>query len=202
MSAGIRAPRAWAWWVSAVVVLLLVGAGKQPMYAPFPAPTGEDRAPALESRIAAAAPRGPYIVIDRINNRIRLCKKDAAILEAPCSTGSGRTLTDAEGGRTWEFNTPQGQFRVISKSTDPVWRKPDWAFIEDGKPVPERDADRFEYGSLGEYGLGFGNGYLIHGTLYERLLGRSVSHGCIRVGKDPLRTIYETCPLGTPIFIH
>jgi L,D-transpeptidase YbiS len=42
---------------------------------------------------------------------------------------------------------------------------------------------------------------MIHGTLYERLLGRSVSHGCIRVGRDDLRKIYRAASVGTPIFI-
>jgi L,D-transpeptidase YbiS len=42
---------------------------------------------------------------------------------------------------------------------------------------------------------------MIHGTLYERLLGRSVSHGCIRVGREDLRNIYSAAALGTPIFI-
>jgi L,D-transpeptidase YbiS len=156
----------------------------------------------LESRVAAAAPKSPYIVVDRVNNVIRLCSGRRTILEAPCSTGSGKKLDDPAGDRGWEFNTPQGMFRVVSKLEDPVWRKPDWAFIEEGEPVPARDSERFEYGSLGEYGLAFGDGYLIHGTLYERLLGRSVSHGCIRVGRDALRTIYEACPAGTAIFIH
>ena len=42
---------------------------------------------------------------------------------------------------------------------------------------------------------------MIHGTLYERLLGRSVSHGCIRVGRDDLRQVYRAASVGTPIFI-
>ena len=34
---------------------------------------------------------------------------------------------------------------------------------------------------------------MIHGTLYERLLGRAVSHGCIRVGRDDLRQGLGEC---------
>ena len=58
------------------------------------------------------------------------------------------------------------------------------------------------FGLLGEYALYFGNGYLIHGTLYERYLRRSVSHGCIRVGRDDLREVYRVAPIGTPIYIY
>ena len=100
-------------------------------------------------------------------------------------------LNEATGKkRQWVFDTPRGSFEVLSRAENPVWRKPDWAFVEDGEPIPTNPADRLDYGSLGEYALYFGNGYMIHGTLYERLLGRAVSHGCIRVGRDDLRKVW------------
>ena len=37
---------------------------------------------------------------------------------------------------------------------------------------------------MGDYALGIGSGYFIHGTLYKRLLGRNVSHGCVRLGDE------------------
>jgi len=160
------------------------------------------RRDAILRRLRERVPADPYVVIDRVNNRIRLLSRKGALLEADCSTGSGKVLVDEAGGRRWEFVTPQGEFRVQSKLSDPVWKKPDWAFLEEGEPIPKNDADRFEYGALGEYALHFGDGYLIHGTLYERLLGRSVSHGCVRVGREPLRAIYRACGLGTRIFVH
>jgi lipoprotein-anchoring transpeptidase ErfK/SrfK len=43
---------------------------------------------------------------------------------------------------------------------------------------------------------------MIHGTLYERLLGRSVTHGCVRVGRDPLRTIVRQVKVGSQVFIY
>jgi L,D-transpeptidase YbiS len=43
---------------------------------------------------------------------------------------------------------------------------------------------------------------MIHGTLYERLLGRPVSHGCIRLGREPLREVWKHAPLGTPVYIY
>ena len=120
---------------------------------------------------------------------------------AICSSGSGMVLRDEGTNRRWVFDTPRGCFTVQSKLRNPAWRKPDWAFVEDGLPVPRNPADRLEYGSLGEYALYLGDGYLIHGTLYERLLGRSVTHGCIRLGRDDLRTVYKLVPIGTPVFI-
>ena len=157
----------------------------------------------LTARLAAAAPRGVYIVIDQTHNRLYLRKGDETLLEAVCSAGSGMVLKEASGKkREWVFDTPRGRFEVLSKTQNPVWRKPDWAFVEEGQPIPKNPADRLDYGSLGEYALYFGNGYMIHGTLYERLLGRAVSHGCIRVGRDDLRKVWANAPVGTPIYIY
>jgi len=157
----------------------------------------------LVSRLAAAAPRGVYIVIDQTHNRLFLKRDDEMLLEAVCSAGSGMVLNEASGKkRQWMFDTPRGSFQVLSRAENPVWRKPDWAFVEEGQPIPKNPADRLDYGSLGEYALYFGNGYMIHGTLYERLLGRAVSHGCIRVGRNDLRKVWAATGLGTRIYIY
>jgi L,D-transpeptidase YbiS len=99
------------------------------------------------------------------------------------------------------FATPTGRFEILSKTKNPVWKKPDWAFIEEGQPIPKDPSERFAYGELGEYALALGDGYLIHGTLYERLLGRSVTHGCIRLGRDDLRKLYASTRVGTAVYI-
>ena len=157
----------------------------------------------LQARLRAAAPRGVFIVIDQTHNRLYLKKDDETLLEAVCSAGSGMVLKEGTGKkREWVFDTPRGAFEVLSRRQNPVWAKPDWAFVEEGQPIPRNPADRLEYGSLGEFALNFGNGYMIHGTLYERLLGRAVSHGCIRVGRDDLRKVWAATTLGTRIYIY
>ncbi|MGE0455822.1 MAG: L,D-transpeptidase [Vicinamibacteria bacterium] len=156
----------------------------------------------LRAALRQKVPRGAWIVIDQTHNRLRLNRGDAQVLEAPCSAGSGMVLKEGTGGRVWVFDTPRGRFEVLSKLENPIWRKPDWAFVEEGEPIPRDPGQRLEYGSLGEYALYFGNGYMIHGTLYERLLGRPVSHGCIRLGRDPLREVFRQAPLGTPVYIY
>ena len=42
---------------------------------------------------------------------------------------------------------------------------------------------------------------MIHGTLYERLLGRSVTHGCIRVGFEDLKVLFDSVQVRTKVFI-
>jgi len=156
----------------------------------------------LQLKLRRHLPRGTFIVIDQTHNRLYLRRGDEVLLEAVCSAGSGMILEDDQTERRWVFDTPRGHFRVLTKLSNPVWKKPDWAFIEEGEPIPTDPSERFEYGMLGEYAIYFGDGYLIHGTLYERLLGRSVTHGCIRLGRDDLRKVYAAARLASSIYIY
>lgn len=157
----------------------------------------------LETALARKIPKGTYIILDQTHNRLYLMRQNEQLMEAVCSAGSGMVLMEGNGKkRTWVFDTPRGVFGVLRRVENPVWKKPDWAFVEEGKPIPRRDDDRIEYGMLGEYAFHFGNGYMIHGTLYERLLGRSVTHGCIRLGREDLRRLWKECPVGTPIYVY
>ena len=163
----------------------------------------ERRSRDLSAKLKAAAPRGVYIVIDQTQNRLYLKKDEETLLEARCSAGSGMVLKETGGkNRQWVFDTPRGRFEVLTLLRNPVWAKPDWAFVEEGQPIPKNPADRLESGTLGEYALYFGNGFMIHGTLYERLLGRAVSHGCIRVGRDDLRKVWANARVGMRIYIY
>ena len=156
----------------------------------------------VQAAVAARAPRRNYVVIDRANNRLWLRTRDAVKLEAIVSTGSGTVLKESGGAqRSWTFDTPPGRFKVLSKRPNPVWTKPDWAFLEQGQQPPATIAERRERGSLGEWALDLGDGYMIHGTLYERLLGRAITHGCIRVGRSDLRVVANAASPGTSVYI-
>lgn len=156
----------------------------------------------IEKSLAIRFPTDEYLMVDSRSNTLYLKRGGSTLLESLVSCGSGDTLEDPESGRTWVFNTPRGFFKITSKMVDPDWIKPDWAFIEEGEPVPDDPSQRFESGALGDYALGFGNGYFIHGTLYTTLLGKSVSHGCIRMGEDDLETLFASVDIGTPVFIY
>ena len=158
---------------------------------------------ALKRKLKRLMPGGKYIIIDSIHNRLYLREGKKTILDAVCSAGSGAILVDTPSGRKWVFDTPRGEFHILNKTENPIWKKPDWAFIEEGEPIPKDPSKRLEYGVLGEYAIYFSNdGYLIHGTLYERLLGRSVTHGCIRLGSKDLRKLYYSTRIGTKVYIY
>jgi lipoprotein-anchoring transpeptidase ErfK/SrfK len=142
-----------------------------------------------------------YIIINTTDNRFFLYRNKKLIREGYCSSGS-YTLLRAQGERRWIFKTPKGKYWIQGKTLYPVWRKPDWAFVEEGLPVPpENDVSRWEYGVLGDYALSIGDGYLIHGTLYKRFLGMPVTHGCVRLNDEDLKVIYHTLNIGSKVFI-
>jgi L,D-transpeptidase YbiS len=157
---------------------------------------------ALSKQLAQLTPTQPYILVDTARNRLYVKRQDEIVLDAIASTGSGTILDKpGEGNNQWVFDTPRGEFLVKSKLTNPTWIKPDWAFVEEGLAVPQNAADRAEQGVLGDYALGFGKGYFIHGTLYTRLLGKNVTHGCIRLNDNDLKGVYKLARVGTPIMI-
>jgi len=155
----------------------------------------------LARAINKLAPSGTYLVIDQTQNRIYTMNDDKVVRTAVCSAGSGMVLKSYGGSKKWVFDTPRGIFKVRNRITNPIWKKPDWAFVEEGKTIPKNPADRFESGTLGKYALYLEDGYMIHGTLYTRLLGRSVTHGCIRLGPEDLQAVWDAAPIGTPVYI-
>lgn len=156
----------------------------------------------LSKQLTQLVPTQPYIVVDTARNHLYVKRRHEIVLDAVASTGSGTILDKpGDGNDQWVFDTPRGEFVVQSKLTNPVWVKPDWAFIEEGLIVPKNQADRMEPGVLGDYALGFGKGYFIHGTLYTRLLGKNVTHGCIRLSDQDLKSVYQLARVGTPIMI-
>lgn len=141
-----------------------------------------------------------YLVVDTHTNQLFVRRGSALLRTCPAATGSNRALSG--GGQRWFFATPRGQMTVRDKRVDPVWIKPDWAFIEVGDvPPPAGSSERFVRGHLGEYALILGGGIMIHGTTDLRSLGRNASHGCIRLGREDLRYVYQATEIGTKVYI-
>ena len=142
-----------------------------------------------------------YLVINTTDNRFLLYRNKKLVREGFCSSGSYKMLQTEE-GRSWIFKTPKGKFWIQGKITNPTWRRPDWAFVEEGLPIPPADhPSRYEYGVLGDYALALGEGYLIHGTIYKRFIGMPVTHGCVRLGDEDLKTIFYTLSIGSKVYI-
>ena len=105
---------------------------------------------ALTKQLTQLMPAQPYILVDTARNHLFIKRRDRVMLDALVSTGSG-TILDKPGDSNsqWIFDTPRGEFFVQSKLVNPIWVKPDWAFVEEGLAVPKSQADRVEPGSAG-----------------------------------------------------
>ncbi|MBP7589467.1 MAG: L,D-transpeptidase [Thermoanaerobaculia bacterium] len=159
------------------------------------------KAEKLAGRLATLAPKDVYVVVDTHNNRLRVYRGAKLLREAVCSTGSGIKLRDPRDGREWFFDTPQGEFKILRKQKNPLWIKPDWAFIEEGYLPPKNARDRVDDFSLGDYGLYMRDGYIIHGTIFKTLLGKRVTHGCIRLGDEDLKFVFDTVPTDARVYL-
>ncbi|MBE0661451.1 MAG: L,D-transpeptidase [Bacteroidales bacterium] len=156
----------------------------------------------LNKKYEAMTPKQAYMVINTSDNHFFLYRDRKLVREGFVSTGSYVRLQSHD-DREWLFKTPKGKQTVKGKITNPVWRRPDWAFIEEGLAVPSAThPSRYEYGVLGDYALSLGDGYLIHGTLYKRFLGMPVTHGCIRMNDEDLEATFKTLNIGSRVYIY
>lgn len=55
---------------------------------------------------------------------------------------------------------------------------------------------------LGTHRLNLGDGYALHGTQAVKLLGQSVSHGCVRLHNDDIARLYEMASVGDEVVIY
>ncbi len=155
----------------------------------------------FKTKYGNLTPNTPFLIINTTQNEYRLFDKRSELKRGFCSTGSYTKLYTEK--KTWVFKTPKGVRKVMGKVTNPVWIKPDWAFVEEGIPIPPAGhPSRYESGTLGDYALALGDGYLIHGTLYQRFLGQSVTHGCVRMGDDDLEAVYKALKIGSKVYIY
>lgn len=69
--------------------------------------------------------------------------------------------------------------------------------------IPPFGTNQRKYlGTLGTHRLNLGDGYSLHGTNKPETVGRSVSHGCVRLSNEDIAWLYANVPLGTPVFIY
>ncbi len=55
---------------------------------------------------------------------------------------------------------------------------------------------------LGDYRLNLGDGYALHGTQAVSQLGRSVSHGCVRLANENIAQLYAMANVGDEVVIY
>jgi len=69
--------------------------------------------------------------------------------------------------------------------------------------IPPYGTNQRKYaGVLGTHRLNLGDGYAVHGTNEPESVGRSVSHGCVRLTNEDISKLYDMVPIGTTVFIY
>lgn len=142
-----------------------------------------------------------YIVINTIDYRFKLYTNKQLVREGLCSVGANIILK-VQGGKEYYFRTPKGEMTITGKRKHPYWHRSDWDYIEQGLPVPPKDdPSRWEYGMLGDYALDMRDGYMIHGTIYKRMMGMPVTHGCVRLMDEDLEVVFKTLNIGSKVYV-
>lgn len=69
--------------------------------------------------------------------------------------------------------------------------------------IPPYGTNQRKYaGVLGTHRLNLGDGYALHGTNKPETIGRSVSHGCVRLRNEDIEWLHGNVSIGTPVFIY
>jgi lipoprotein-anchoring transpeptidase ErfK/SrfK len=68
-------------------------------------------------------------------------------------------------------------------------------------PPPGSAQRRFDK-VLGHFRLNIGNGYALHGTMATNQLGRSVSHGCVRLADADIERLFKMAKVGDQVLIY
>lgn len=128
---------------------------------------------------------------------------------------TGEVVDTSKSGGVWslvEGSKPKRKVLTIQKGTvveispDGSARElPAGEVIRAGKSVvvppvtaPQRRFDKV----LGKYRLNLGGGYALHGTLAADQLGRSVSHGCVRLSDADLARLWGMTKVGDQVIIY
>jgi lipoprotein-anchoring transpeptidase ErfK/SrfK len=98
-----------------------------------------------------------------------------------------------------KYPTPTGQFTVQTKQVNPPWNVPqsEWAGELAGQTIPGGDPRN----PLVARWIGFNGAVGFHGTKSLDSLGRSASHGCVRMAPGDVIDLYERVQVGTPVLV-
>lgn len=89
-------------------------------------------------------------------------------------------------------STPIGDYTVTTKLENPTYYPPEGGEVASDDPA----------NPLGEYWLGIGDGYGIHGTIDESSVGRAESRGCIRLRNQDIAEVFDLLTPGSAVRVR
>jgi lipoprotein-anchoring transpeptidase ErfK/SrfK len=130
------------------------------------------------------ANRRVRLEIKRGAHQVTLYRGEAAVKNYPIAVGRAG----------WE--TPLGIFHVFQMLRDPDWKHP-----LSGKVFPAGEPGN----ELGRYWIGFAqqgdNCVGFHATPHPNTVGKSLSHGCIRMYEKDIEELFSQVSLGTTVAV-
>ncbi|PIE46172.1 MAG: hypothetical protein CSA45_00410 [Gammaproteobacteria bacterium] len=115
-----------------------------------------------------------------------------------------KVITHPVGIGRMDWQTPRGITRIIEKKVNPTWTPPASIKAEHaakGDPLPNV-VPAGPDNPLGTRAMRLGiRGYLIHGTNKPYGVGMRVSHGCIRMRREDVESLFNQVPRGTTVRI-
>ncbi|MGJ5011426.1 L,D-transpeptidase family protein [Bradyrhizobium oligotrophicum] len=129
--------------------------------------------------------------------------KDAGTVQAFDKDGRLVAVFPATVGSE-EKPTPDGTFKVTSRDADPNYRyNPDYEFkgVKSRKPFTIKPGPNNPVGAYW-IGLSVGNGYGIHGTPEPSKVGKSESHGCVRLTNWDVRFLGDHLSKKAKVELH
>ncbi|WP_419881301.1 L,D-transpeptidase [Peribacillus sp. B-H-3] len=131
---------------------------------------------------SALQPGDSLVIINKYSNKLAYIKDNKVQQVYPAGTGKSDDLT------------PEGLFTVKVKAVNPYYRKKD---IPGGDPRNPLGTRWIGFDAKGTDGRIYG----IHGTNDPSSVGKHISHGCVRLLKENIETLYELVPLGAKVLI-
>ena len=129
------------------------------------------------------------ILVNVAQKRLFLIGDDNSTLAMPVAVGR----------RDWP--TPRGSFRVVRKELNPTWDVPPSIqdeMIREGRP-PVTRVPPGPQNPLGQYWIGLSLTNIgIHATNAPASIPGFTTHGCIRVGNEDIKLLFERVSVGTP----
>lgn len=176
----------------------------------FNTPTGKFKIVRKEENPLWAPPDWHFIEEARKKGK-RLVRLDPG---ERIDAATGEPLGGEEGVRNWGGHSRSSGGRVLAVRHNTVVEigpdgrereLPPGEVIEAGGTIvmppmgtPQRKFDKV----LGKYRLNLGSGYGIHGTMYPDQLGRSVTHGCVRLGDADIEKLFAMANVGDQVLIY
>ncbi len=149
-----------------------------------PAKTDSTNTPAEPNSITEPTADEIHLVVRLKARRVFVYQGDKVLKSFPVAIGKAG----------WE--TPKGSFKVFSMEVDPIFKSfktGEYIYPGPNNPLGPRWIGIW---TDGKTQLGF------HGTNQPKLIGRAVSHGCIRMKNEDVMKLYEKVKIGTLVKVE